>query len=231
MKNYNINCLSIIAVLISTFTVAQPSIQESPTVQYLSNRTVNLMDNPNDYTGSPYYKEDFLRGSISVDGKVIAFNQDLRYNVSKEEFEIKDPTNKNSKIVSTVLRSEDFSIKIGNDSFEYISSEKNALRGYFIVLFKGKKNALYKKVTKKYYPAQKAPNSMSNDIDAMYRDKETLYLVNEAGIFTELSSSKNSKIKAFGSLKKKVKTYVKENDLNPNDEADLIQVVSHFDAL
>jgi hypothetical protein len=188
------------------------------------------MDNPNDYTGSPYYNEDFLMGSILVDGNVIAYNQYLRYNVSKEEFEIKDPINKNAKIVGTVIRSEDFEIKIGNDSFEYISSAENQLRGYFIVLYKGKSKSLYKKITKKYYPSKKAVNSMANDIDAMYRDRETLYLLDDTGVFTELSASKSGKVKAFGSRKKEVKTYIKNNRLNPNNETDLIQVVSHFDA-
>jgi hypothetical protein len=151
--------------------------------------------------------------------------------VSKEEFEIKDPVNRNSKVVRTLLRSEDFEIKIGNESFEYISSSKNALRGYFIILFKGEKNALYKKITKKYYPGQKAQNSMSHDVAAMYREREVIYLVDETGTFTELSSSKSGKIKAFGKLKKEVKTYVKDNNLNPNNEDDLIQVVSHFDTI
>ena len=227
MKNFSV----LLVLLMATTAIAQPAVQESPTFEYLSSRTVNLMDNPNDYTGSPYYKDEFLKGSILSNGKIIAFNHDLRYNVSKEEFEIKDPANRNSKIVRTLLRSQDFEIKIGNESFEYISSSKNELRGYFIVLFKGEKKALYKKITKKYYPAQKAENSMSNDIAAMYRDREAIYYVDETGMFTEMSTSKSGKIKAFGKLKKEVKSYVKENNLNPNKEKDLIQVVSHFDAL
>ena len=205
--------------------------QEPSQTDYRSNRTVNLMDNPNDYTGSPYYNADFSKGSIMSKGKTIAANQALRYNVSKEEFEIRDPRNNESKIVNTVLRNKNIIIKIGDDSFEYISNSKNRLRGYFIPLFKGDKSSLYKKITKKYIASQKAVNSMASDIAAFYKEKEVLYLVDDTGAFTELSSSKKGKLKAFGSLKKEVKDYAKQNKLNLNKEKDLIKVVSYADSL
>ena len=231
MKNFKTDYYLLVALLISSITIAQPSIKESSETAYISDRTVNLMDNPNDYTGSPYYEKDFLKGSIVKDGKIIAINQDLRYNVSKEEFEIKNPNKKESKIVQTILRNKDFEIKIGNTSFEYISSSENNLRGYFIPLFKGDKNFLFKKITKTYLPAQKAANSMSNDIAAMYREKEVMFLVNDKGVFTELAGSKGRKLKAFGNLKNEVKAYIKENKLNLNKEKDLIKVVSYIDSL
>ncbi len=231
MKNFSTIYYVFLAVLISSISIAQPAVQESPMVEYLSGRTVNLMDDPNDYTGSPYYNEEFLKGSILTNGKIIAFNQELRYNVSKEEFEIKDPSNRHSKVVKTLVRSKDIEIKIGNHTFEYVSSSKNGLRGYFITLFKGKNYSLLKKITKKYMPSQKAVNSMGKDIAAMYREKEALYLVNDEGIFTELPSSKRKKIKAFGDLNKEVKTFAKENKLNLNKEKDLIQLISHVDSL
>ena len=230
MKNFNTIYYVFIALLISSIAIAQPAVQESSAVEYISGRTVNLMDDPNDYTGSPYYNENFLKGSILMKGKIIAFNQELRYNVSKEEFEIKDPANRHSKIVKTLIRSKDIEIKIGDLTFEYISSSKNSLRGYFITLFKGENYSLFKKITKKYMPSQKAVNSMGKDIEAMYREKEVLYLADDKGVFTELSPSKRKKIKAFGDLIKEVKTYTKENKLNLNKEKDLIQLVSHVDS-
>lgn len=231
MKNFSTLYSLLLAFLVSSVIIAQPAIQEPSASEYVSNRTVNLMDNTNDYTGSPYYNEDFSKCSILKDGKVIALNQDVRYNVSKEEFELRDALNKESKIVKTIIRKEDIEIKIEDVPFEYISSAKNGLRGYFIPLFKGAKSSLYKKIKKEYIPSQKAINSMSKDIDAMYREKEILYLVDSEGVFTELPSSKGGKIKAFGDLKKEVKTYVKANKLNINKEQDFIKIVSHLDAL
>ena len=231
MKNFSSIYYFLLAVLVSSVVIAQPAVQEPTASEYIAGRTVNLMDNPNDYTGSPYFNEDFSEGSILKKGKVIALNQDLRYNVSREEFELRDALNKESKIVKTILRKTDIEIKIGDVIFEYISSQKNNLRGYFIPLFRGDNNSLYKKITKEYFPAQKAANSMSQDIDAMYRERETLYLVDGEGMFTELPSSKRGKEKAFGGLKKVVKTYVKDNKLNLNKEQDFIKLVSHIDSL
>ena len=231
MKNFSTLYSLLLAFLISSVVIAQPTIQEPPASEYISSRTVNLMDNPNDYTGSPYYNEDFSKGSILKKGSVIALNQDVRYNVSKEEFELRDALNKESKIVKTIIRKEDIEIIIGDVPFEYISSAKNGLRGYFIPLFKGAKNSLYKKIAKEYIPSQKAVNSMSKDIDAMYREKEILYLVDSEDVFTALPSSKGGKIKAFGDQKKEVKTYLKENKLNISKEQDFIKLVSHLDAI
>ena len=231
MKSFStIYCL-LLAILISSVTIAQPRVHEPPASDYISNRTVNLMDNPNDYTGSPYYNEDFSKAVILKQGKVVAFSQEVRYNVSKEVFEIKDALNKNSKIVNTIIRKDEIEIKIGDISFEYISSEKNKLRGYFIPLFNGDKYSLYKKITKEYIPSQKAANSMSNDIAALYREKEILYLVNDKGVFTALPTSKGRKIKVFKNLKIEVKTYIKENKLNINRENDFVKLVSYVDSI
>ena len=161
MKKISAAYFVIFALLFSAITIAQPAMQEPSQPEYISNRTVNLLDNQNDYTGSPYYNEGFLKGSVLSKGKTIASNQILRYNVSKEEFEIRDPKNKESKIVKTILRNVNITIEIGDESFEYISNEKNRLRGYFIPLVKGNKNSLYKKIKKEYIASQKAASSMA----------------------------------------------------------------------
>jgi hypothetical protein len=231
MKKISIVYYIIFALLSSSVAIAQPAMQEPSQTEYISNRTANLLDNQNDYTGSPYYNDDFLKGSILSKGKTIASNQILRYNVSKEEFEIKDPKSPDSKILKTILRSEDIMIQIGNDTFEYISSEKNRLRGYFIPLFKGDKNSVYKKIKKEYIAAQRAVNSMTSDVAALYDQNEFIYLVDSKGTFTELESSKKGRLNAFGPMKKKVKEYTKKNKLNLKKEPDLIQVVTYIDSL
>ena len=231
MKNITSFSIVIFALLFSTILEAQPSNKDASQIEYISSRTVNLMDNPNDYTGSPYYNEDFLKGSVLANGKTIAKGQIVRYNVSKEEFEIRDPRNVESKIVKTILRDENISIQMEGDTFEYVSSEKNKLRGYFIPLLKSEKNSLYKKITKKYIASQKASSSMAANIAAFYKEKEVYFLINETGDFTELGSSRKSKLKAFSSIKKQAKEYTKKNKLNLNKEQDLIKLVNYTNTL
>jgi hypothetical protein len=221
----------IFALLTSAITIAQPAMQEPTQTEYISTRTVNLLDNQNDYTGSPYFNDAFLKGSIISKGKTIASNQILRYNVSKEEFEIKDPRNPGSKTLKTILRNENITIEIGDDSFEYISDAKNRLRGYFIPLYKGVRNSLYKKIKKEFIPSQRAVNSMTSDVAALYDEKEFLYLVDKTGKFTEMGSSKKDRLNAFGDMKKKVKAYAKENKLNLKKEKDVIKAVTYTNSL
>lgn len=231
MKRIQTTYFILIAFLVSTITIAQPEPEEPSQTNYISNRTVNLMDNPNDYTGSPYYKEEFLGGNVIFKGTTIATNEILRYNVSKEEFEIKDLNNPGGKIVKTVFRNEDISIEIGDESFEYISSEKNRLRGYFIPLVKGDQNSLYKKIKKEFIASQRAVNSMASDIAAMYKEQELFYLVDDKGTYKELPSSKKKRINAFGKNKKAVKEYAKKNKLNIKKEEDLIKIVTFSNSL
>ena len=91
-----------LSFLISSIALAQPSIKESSGIEYISSRTVNLLNDSNDYTGTPYFNKEFLKGNVLYKGKIIAANQDIRYNVSHEVFEIKSPANKSSKVVNTI---------------------------------------------------------------------------------------------------------------------------------
>ena len=231
MKKISTVYYLIIAILISTVTIAQPEAQEPSQIQYISNRTVNLVNEQEDYTGSPYFNEDFVSGNILSKGKTIATNQIVRYNVNKEEFEIRDSKDSNSKTVKTILRSENITIEMGDHSFEYISDAKNKLRGYFIPLITGGKNSLYKKIKKEYIPSQKAINSMTSDVAALYKEKEILYLVDGDGKFIELTSSKKDRLNAFGDTKKNVKDYAKQNKLNLKKEEDLIKIVTYTNSL
>jgi hypothetical protein len=231
MKKISPSYFVIFALLISSVAIAQPSMQEPSQTEYNSNRTVNLLDNQNDYTGSPYYNKDFVKGSVLSDGKTIASNQLLRYNVSKEEFEISDPINPNSKTLKTIIRNTKLTIQIGDESFEYISDEKNRLRGYFIPLVNGDKKSLYKKIKKEYIPSQKAASSMASNIAALYKEKQFLYLLDDEGIYTKLTTSKKDNLNAFGDAKKDVKVYAKQNKLNLKKEKDLIKVVTYVNSL
>ena len=231
MKKNSFITFTLFTILFSTMIVAQPSSQEASKIEYISNRTVDLLENPNDYTGSPYYNEDFTMGSILSNGKKIAANQIVRYNVSKEEFEIRDSKDTDNRIVKTIVRDEDISIQIKDELFEYISNEKNRLRGYFTPLLKSDKTSLYKKITKKYIASQKAVSSMAADVAALYKEKVVYYTIDDKGNFTLLGSSKKGKLKAFSNYKKQVKEYTKENKLNLNKEKDLIKLVNYTNTL
>jgi hypothetical protein len=72
---------------------------------------------------------------------------------------------------------------------------------------------------------------MASNIAAMYKEKEFLYLLDDKGTYTKLTSSKKGNLNAFGDVKKDVKDYAKQNKLNLKKEKDLIKVVKYTNSL
>jgi hypothetical protein len=196
--------------------------------EYLMNKTVNLKDGLQNVTGSPYFIEDFQRGSIFKRNIAIKRNVNLRYNASRDLFEIKFNQNQSKVLKQT----EDIYVIINNKQFVYVPySENPDINGYFEVLTDEGKLSLYKKYNKQFREGKKSINSMTTDIPATYQSKEILYLTNNDGEFTELPNSKNGKVKSFKSHHKLLKQYIKENNLNINKENDLVKLISYYNTL
>lgn len=196
--------------------------------EYLMSRTVNLKTAPKNVSGSPYFSEKFQRGTIYKNNTVLKSNINLRYNASRDLVEIEFNQNQ-----SKILRnSSSIYAVINNKQYVYIQDtldEEN--NGYFIALHKDQKMSLYKKQEKIFREGKKSINSMTSDIPATYKTKETLFLVNDKGILQELPKSKNGKIKSFTNHIKELKLYVKENNLNINKENQLIKLVTYYNTL
>ena len=100
-----------------------------------------------------------------------------------------------------------------------------------MLLQKGEKISYAKKVKKKYVPGQKAYSSMARDISPMYKEYLVYFLLNKDGNLIELPNSKNKKIDAFGSHKKELKAYIKENKLNINKERGMKKLIEYYNSL
>ena len=110
-------------------------------------------------------------------------------------------------------------------------NENNANQGYFLVVYNSSKTSLYKKIKKEYIPEQKAYTSLASNIAANYKEKQVLYLHYSDGLLIELPGSKSKRLKAFGDKSKEVKVFVKENKINLNKEAGLIEVIKYCNTL
>ena len=91
--------------------------------------------------------------------------------------------------------------------------------------------ATCEKIKKEYIPEQKAYTSLASNIAANYKEKLSLYLYTSDGLLIELPGSKSKRLKAFGDKSKDIKLFVKENKININKEAGLIEVIKYFDTL
>lgn len=229
-KNLLLAC-SIIVSLYSINLGAQSVYNDTDIDKHISKRTVEVYLDA-DFTGTPYTDKEFKNGNVIKSGVTIAHNIGLRYNASKDLFEIKKTSVLKNNQAKVLISSNDISIKLGNERFVFLTpNENNNSQGYFIDTYSGNNASLYKKIKKVYIPEQKAYTSLASNVAAYYKEKVTLYLYTQDGLLVELPNSKKARIKAFGDKSKEVKVFLKENKVNINKESELIEVIKYYNTL
>lgn len=231
MKKKFLITTSIIALLYSVNINAQSEFNETDIDSYISQRSVEVYLEA-DFTGTPYKDKMFKNGIILKNGVPLAKNIGLRYNASKDLFEVKKSSVLKDDQAKVLKSSSDLFIKIGNENYVFLApNENNSTQGYFLIDYKSDKTSLFKKIKKEYIPEQKAYTSLASNIAANYKEKLSLYLYTRDGLLIELPGSKNKRLKAFGDKSKDIKLFVKENKINLNKEAGLIEVIKYYDTL
>jgi hypothetical protein len=225
------NLLTAISFLFIFSAVAQNAVDNPKTDDYLTNTPIKILDKLK-FAGTPYAAEEFQTGNIYKDGKLVASNVAVRYNVIRDEMEVKPSITLENGQAKVMKRDQDIYVRILNDVFVYTKpTTEDEVSGYFKVLFEGEKFHLYQKLTKKFIEGKKAINSVARDVPPTYKSDEELYLVPVSGTPIELSGSRNRKLKAFPSHNKVLKKYVKENDLNINKDYSLEKLVAYYNTL
>jgi hypothetical protein len=184
----------------------------------------------NSYTGTPYNDPNYLLGNVYKNDELWANDVALRYNAMADEIEIKESLNSDDNEAKVLTKSPDVFVKIVNDIYIF-APYKGGIEGggYFMVLFEGDKIGLLKKPKKKFTPEKKATTSITRDLPASFKDKPVYYIVDKSGKYYELPSSRNKKLKVFGTNKDAIKRYVSEKGLDLNKEEDLLRVIKHYD--
>jgi len=231
MKKKFLITTSIIALFYSVNINAQSEFNETDIDSYISQRSVELYFEA-DFTGTPYKDKMFKNGTILKNGVPLAKNIGLRYNASKDLFEVKKSSVLKDDQAKVLKSSSDLFIIIDNENYVFLApNENNSTQGYFLIDYKSDKTSLFKKIKKEYIPEQKAYTSLASNIAANYKEKLSLYLYTSDGLLIELPGSKSKRLKAFGDKSKDIKLFVKENKININKEAGLIEVIKYFDTL
>lgn len=182
------------------------------------------------YTGTPYNHPSYLTGNVYKNDELWANNVALRYNAMADEIEIKESITTDDAEAKVLTKSPDVYVKILNDIYIF-APYKGGIEGggYFHVLFEGEKIGLFKKPKKRFTESKKASTSITRDIPASFKDKPVYYIVDKNGKYFELPSSRNKKLKVFGSNRDAIKKYVQQYGLDLNKEKDLIRVIKHYD--
>jgi hypothetical protein len=199
---------------------------------YLSSKTTPIFKGYKNTRGSIYSNKDFQRGSVFKDGKVVANNVGLRYNVQEEEIELKKNANSSSTVANVIKADQSIHVRILNDAFVYlISPDKNQKAGYFMVMTEGSKLTIYKKITKDFVEGKKSVNSYSRDVPDTFKEKEQLYIVSNTGSLTKLPKSKGKRKKLFSSKEAEMKSFIDLNELSFRKDSDFYKAVDHYNTL
>jgi hypothetical protein len=231
MKKKFLITTSIIALFYSVNINAQSEFNETDIDSYISQRSVEVYLEA-DFTGTPYKDKMFKNGTILKNGVPLAKNIGLRYNASKDLFEVKKSSVLKDDQAKVLKSSSDLFIIIDNENYVFLApNENNSTQGYFLIDYKSDKTSLFKKIKKEYIPEQKAYTSLASNIAENYKEKLSLYLYTNDGLLIELPGSKSKRLKAFGDKSKDIKLFVKENKINLNKETGLIEVIKYYDTL
>jgi cytochrome oxidase Cu insertion factor (SCO1/SenC/PrrC family) len=201
-------------------------------LEHIDRYTSNNVYLEDAYTGTPYNNPIFLLGTIYENNEVVVSNYALRYNAMADEIEVKETLYLEDSEAKMLTKSPDLYVKIMDEMFVFVPTAQSGQdSGYFQVLHVGNNHHLYKKITKKYFPARKARNSFEKDVLANYADRSSFYLVSKDGKFQEFGSSKNKRLKVFGDKQDDIKKYIQKGRLDINNDEDLLKIVKYYDTI
>ncbi len=176
-----------------------------------------------------YANSNFVLGKIFQEDKLIKDDVPMRYNAFADEIEIKKNTS--DERYSALIKDPNIFVKIFKDIYVFVPYEgSNEKGGYFNVLSDGKTYDLYKKTTAIFREPQKARTNYEKDSPPTFVKTTTYYLVQD-GTFLEMPSSKSKVLKVMDKKGDEIKSYIKQNNIDIDKEADMIKLVSYFDSL
>ncbi|MCH2490220.1 MAG: hypothetical protein MK211_08730 [Flavobacteriales bacterium] len=177
--------------------------------------------------GSPYANDEFQLGNIYFDGALSQKNAMLRYNIYAEEIEVLQTAD----LYQGLLKSTDVYVKIKNDIYIFAPYKESIEDGgYFKLIQEGSVYDLYEKPHVTFTPF-KEPTAYAPSKPAIFRQNIDYYLVSKNGKFFEIPLSPSRILKVMDEDKDKLKAYIKENDLNPEELDDLIAIFLYYDTI
>lgn len=233
MKKLQFSLLLILCFSVGFNSIAQNATDLDQTNnEYLSTKTVPIYTGVDKYAGSPYSKENFERGNVFKNGKLVANNVGLRYNVKQEHIELKQDLNSTKIVANVVKPSEEIYVKIANNVYIFFASQSEEMQdGYYLVLHEGEKLNFYKKEIKEFIEGKKSINSITRDIAPSYKDKEAYYVADNSGTLIKLANSRNNRLNVFPDSKKELKRYIKDKRLNISKEADFLKLIRYYNTI
>lgn len=180
--------------------------------------------------GSPYFKDNFIRGRIYVENKEVNTFFTARYNAYRDEIEIKNDTD-----FDVLIKQKDLSCLIGKELYLYqkFNKEEETKLGYLKTIYEGNKFSFLIRETKKYKAGKKAQNSLTASFPAKYVDVKEYYFQENSSDTAVFVKQKKKEIIAVidPEYKTIMNKYLKDNHLNIKKNEDLVAFFKHYNTL
>lgn len=195
-----------------------------------------------DVNGSPYWNDNYKKGSIYVKRKDDSATGYLRYRVFDDVFEYKDTTDLPVNEVFTLSRDRDVEMTLEGETFVWLmnlpaAGEGQPMKeGYAMILEKGENEndvTLYKRFKMSYTPAQKKKNSFELPKKAQLKT-DSYYILGVDYDLLMINPSRKKVTDAFPDHKAELQKYIKDNALKfkkKNQEEDLVELVKYYNGL
>jgi|JI10StandDraft_1071094.scaffolds.fasta_scaffold75976_3 hypothetical protein len=192
------------------------------------NHAGKIFHNPTSETnkilGSPYSERKFLYAEVEG----VANKYFMRYNAYDDSFEF--ITFENDTLA--LNKTDDFSsIKFTKTHkkycfVNYLSEGGKRIKGYLVELHNKADLALYKRESITYYAGKKAKTTLESDLPAQYsKVSYSYYFKTKSGNIIKFPESKKQLTKLFPDKKEAIETFIKENKIDFDADADCIKII------
>jgi len=197
----------------------------------LEQRKEKLTEKDQGIIGSAYTSEAFLPGQLYY-GAEFEGNVYYRYNAYNEEIEITD-VNVPGAPMRTLNRDKKIKLLSMNGNpiqFKTFIDGKNLTQNGYLTQLRSGKYTLYKRVDVKYTQSQSAQNSFIPAKPARFTQFTQYYMeVEGENKLQELELKQRKILKLLPTeVVEKVKTFIKENNVNPKEEYGVFRILDYL---
>jgi hypothetical protein len=193
---------------------------------YINNNTYGGINNnlPANIEGSPYLTDEFIKGTVFIEDEK-PYSAMMRYNAYQDEIQVKSTNG-----ISSLFKRDYVWAEIGGQSFriETYTTRSGTSKGYFVELNRGEVRLL-KRIEREFKEGQPAVSSYSEDTPPRFDEEITYYLMREGAPAEEVRLRKKDVLSFLSS--KDAETFVKENKLKLKSEGEVIQLLTHLNAV
>ncbi|MBT8206440.1 MAG: hypothetical protein KJO94_09180 [Eudoraea sp.] len=215
------------ALFISYNSMAQGSQNlQLPTV-YVQNTVTGSNSMPTNVIGSPYLNEEFVIGTVTIKGEE-SYQTYLRYNAFNDELEMR-----NGNTTNAVMKRDYITVRLGRDVYSihtYAMDNDGVKDGYFSALNEGKA-VLLRRRQMNLREGQAATSSYGKDKPPRFELVESYYISIDKETAQPVKLNKKGVLGAFGDKSSALNGFVKKNKLKLKSEAEVLQLLEHYNSL